>query len=153
MREDSELLLRALMSGAKFAFNREGLAIWVVRPREQSQHKRRDERALATTQAWHREHVATLPIRQHPALLDAYARRSYGVAGVAFEEGYRALGREALAFARECGLTGHPGSRAHRLLASATGLERKIRFARSWRALRRAVGLAKKPPRRVRPEA
>jgi hypothetical protein len=153
MREDSELLLRALLGGAVFAFNGEGIAIWVVRPGEQSQHKRRDERSLATTQAWHRNHVATLPIREHKALLEAYALRAYGVAGVAFEEGYRNLGREALAFARECGLTGHTGSRTHRLVAATIGLEMKIRIARSWRALRRAVGLAKKPPARVRSEA
>lgn len=151
LREDTELLLRAMIGGATLGFNEAGLAIWVVRPGEASKSKRRDEASLRSTHQWHRDHIASLPVRQHPALLDAYARRSYGVAGTAFDQGYRALGREALALARECGLEGHPGGRAHAVAATILGLERKAVLARGWRALRGAVGLARRPAPRSRP--
>lgn len=149
LREDSELLLRALLGGATMGFNGTGMAIWFVLPRHMSKSKRRDEVALRSTHIWHRDHVATLPaLRQHAPLLDAYARRSYGLAAMAFEGGFRDLGREALALARDCGLAGHVGGRAHRMIAGAIGLEGKMRAARGWRSFRSAIGLPKKPPRR-----
>ncbi len=151
LREDTELLLRAVIGGATLGFNSAGIAIWVVRPNHPSKSKRRDEASLRSTHRWHRDHIASLPVRQHPALLDAYAGRSYGLAGTAFDQGYRALGREALALARECGLEGHPGGRAPAVAATILGLERKAVLARGWRALRGAVGLARRPAPRSRP--
>lgn len=149
LRQDTELLLRALLLGVKLGFNLEGLAIWVVRPGQHSLSKRRDEVALRSTHIWHRDHVATLPaLHRHAPLLDAYARRSYGLAAMAFESGFRDLGREALALARDCGLAGHVGGRAHRMVAGVIGLEGKMRAAHGWRAFRSAIGLPKKPPRR-----
>jgi len=145
LREDTELLLRALVGGASLGFNEAGLAIWVIRPGEASKSKRRDEASLRSTHGWHRDHMASLPVRQHPALLDAYARRSYGLAGTAFDQGYRALGREALALARECGLEGHLGGRTHRIAATILGLERKAILARGWRGLRDAIGVTRRP--------
>lgn len=147
LRQDSELLIRALVGGASLGFNSKGLAIWVVQPKQETLSKRRDEAALWSAHAWYRDHIASMPENQ-PELRQAYARRSYAWAGLAFEEGYSDLGRAALSLARECGLTGHPGSRVHRTAATLLGLEGKIRLARRWRAFRSAIGVPKRPPGR-----
>lgn len=147
LREDSELLLRALVGGATLGFNSEGLAMWVLRPGVESKSRRLDLASLASAHAWHRDHVALTP-RGYAELWDAYGRRSYSWAGLAFEQGYGELGRAALALARECGLAGHPGSSAHRIAATLLGLEGKIRIARGWRTIRRILGIPKRAPRR-----
>jgi glycosyltransferase involved in cell wall biosynthesis len=144
--QDTELLLRSLLLGATVGFNEDGVAIWTVRANHNGLSTRRDHAMLAAAHGWHRDHIATLPIAGDPALRAAYALRAYGIAGTAFEDGYRELGREALLLARQAGMVGYPGGRTHRLVAGAIGLERKIRLARAARRLRAAIGLPKKPP-------
>ncbi|MGV8841562.1 MAG: glycosyltransferase family 2 protein [Bauldia sp.] len=144
--QDTELLLRSILMGASLGFNEDGIAIWNLRPDHVGLSTRHDLAALASAHAWHRDHIETLPVASHPALQAAYALRSYAIAGRAFEIGSASLGREALALARRAGLAGHPGGRAHRLVATAIGLERKTALAKTWRRLRAAAGLRKKPP-------
>jgi len=144
--QDTELLLRSLLLGASVGFNEEGVAIWTIRANHNGLSTRRDHAMLAAAHGWHRDHIAGLPVAADPALREAYALRAYGIAGTAFEDGHRELGREALLLAREAGLRGHPGGRAHRLVAGAIGLERKVVLARAVRRLRAAIGLPKTPP-------
>ncbi len=144
--QDTELLLRALLLGATVGFNEEGIAIWAVRAEHDGLSTRRDLAMLAAAHGWHRDHLASLPVAGNPALREAYAIRAYGIAGAAFEEGYRDLGREALVLARQAGMGGDTGGRAHRVVAGAIGLERKVALAKAVRRLRAAIGLPKKAP-------
>lgn len=144
--QDTELLLRWLILGATVGFNEDGVAIWAIRADHDGLSTRRDHPTLAAAHAWHRDHIKTLPVSADPALRAAYALRAYGIAGTAFENGYRELGRDALLLAREAGMRGHPGGRTHRLVAGAIGLEHKVALARAARRVRSAIGLPKKPP-------
>lgn len=143
--QDTELVLRTLLLGASVGFNDEGVAIWALRPDHGGLSTRRDIAMLSSTHAWHDEHLRTLPVRSDPGLREAYAMRSYGIACLAFEGRHRQLGREALKLARAEGFSGHHGGAAHRWIAAAIGLERKIVLARTVRTLRRALGFSGQP--------
>lgn len=143
--QDTELLLRVLLSGATIGFNEQGQAIYFRRPRHDGLSARRDFAALASKHAWQRDHLRMLPVAEHPQLLNAYGHRAYQTAVTAFEHGYRPLAREALALAREAGLRGQPGARTHRVVAGLLGLERKVALARAVRRFRSAIGIPKEP--------
>ena len=66
------------------------------------------------------------------------ARRYYNLATLAFHEGMRPAGRQALRRARALGLKGHPGTALHRLAATVLGLAGKEKISRAAHRFRQA---------------
>lgn len=142
--EDTELLLRLLLGGASLGFNQAGLALWCLRDNHDGLSSDRTEPALRSALEWHRDHSFILPLAADPRLTLAYGRRCYSLAVMAFEGGYRYLGRDALSLAHVFGFhRDRTGSRLHRIATGLLGLERKVALARSWRGIRARFGFRK----------
>ncbi len=127
--QDGDLVLRALLADARATRNKEGYGIYyrdnpgsvsmsggVTRPKLQGQI---DTIARLNTAAREKGWGADLG-RNYAAL--------YFLARKGFMNGHVDLGRRALGVLRDAGHRGHHGTRAHVVLASLIGLERKVRW-------------------------
>lgn len=129
--EEIEIVARAALAGATIAVSPASVSLY--------RHFDRPERvSFGSTEAVVASAIDGF-LRLEPATVGkpqirrALGRRFYDQARAAFRLGFPALGRKALALARELGFAGHVGTRSHRLLSALVGLERKEALRRVLR--------------------
>ena len=126
--QDGELMLRALILGARVAASHAGLGIYV----EHDSDSRISQRSGRAVLAWELESTRNLwKLAQAHGRGDAQAGFShafYRVAYESFANHVDDVGWSALEEARALGLKGHLGTTAHRTLASLFGLRAKLRL-------------------------
>ena len=127
--QDGELVLRALLAGARAARNDKGVGVY----------HRGVEGSVSMGGGVSRDKLAGL-IELISAMTEAARQKGwddnlghnhaalYFLARKGFMNGHADLGRRALAVLRAAGHRGHHGSRAHVAMASLIGLERKVRW-------------------------
>jgi len=138
--EDIDLVMRALLSGAKFAAI-DTLVSWYTLRNSgfRLSHSTTAEKFQALTAV-----VTTYPERlpDKPRAREFTGVFLYSIARQAFRSGYVGEGHIALRAARDSGFRGHAGSRAHTLGAQLLGL-----------ALKERLAVAVRPPRLPRVRA
>jgi glycosyltransferase involved in cell wall biosynthesis len=129
--QDGELVLRALLSGARWTAVETPDAIYF-------QHLSPERVSARSGAEVYAGEVAVLSrlLQRAPAASERL-RRTFGIAQYrlareAYRNGAVAEGRLALAEARRLGIRGHPGTIAHRLSSTALGLGRKEALV-GWR--------------------
>lgn len=124
--QDGELVLRALFSGARWAFSERGLGIYFHHDAENRVTKNKSPQSFET-------HLGILnglsAECRSDRLRTALARAYYDLARSAYREGYDALGERAREMSATCGLSGHHGGVMHRVAASLIGLRQKERLS------------------------
>lgn len=127
--DDGELVLRALMRGAKVGINRDGCGVY---------HRGRPG-SLSNAGGITREKLA-----DQIDLIDSVCQEArrigwedrlgrsydalYFLGRLAFQAGHADLGRRALSLRRLAGQRGHRGTLAHRIASTAVGLPLKVRL-------------------------
>jgi hypothetical protein len=126
--QDGELMLRALILGARVAASHAGLGIYV----EHDSVPRLSRRSGRAVVAWELESLRDLwKLAQTHGQGNAqagFSRAFYRVAYEGFANHVDDIGWSALEEARALGLKGHLGTIAHRTLASILGLRTKLRL-------------------------
>ena len=124
--QDGELVLRALFSGARWAFSARGLGVYFHHDAENRVTRNKSLQSFET-------HFGILDGLSAECWSDrlraAFARAYYDLARSAYREGYEALGDRAREMAATCGLSGHHGAVMHRVSASLIGLRQKERLS------------------------
>lgn len=130
--QDIEIALRAFRAAPEIAICPGGRAVYVDHTGSQRVSRRHSEQVLAADERYlaglERE-LAAYPA----AVIYALGLRSYSLAGVAYHYGVDDIGDAHLRRARSCGVTGHVGTPAHRLLATLVGYRRKVMLAAKLR--------------------
>lgn len=127
LNQDAELVMRALLRGARVAVNSQGRGLYHMSV-EGSLSKVKSDDKLSSLAAFL---GAMLPEARAAGFnegVEALRRALYGVARMGFRLGHAEAGRKALTALRDDGFSGHYGGAAHRLGAAALGLERKVRL-------------------------
>ncbi|MEI4233977.1 glycosyltransferase family 2 protein [Roseovarius sp. D22-M7] len=125
--QDREISLRAMFSRPLIWKNESGAGIY-TRVNPNSITMNQSFPALESRYRTTRSMVERARGTSFAPSIPLLCREIYYVARAAFRTGETALGREALAFARNEGYRDHPGTLAHRLATSVLGLEWKIRL-------------------------
>ncbi len=137
--QDIEIVLRAILGGARFTCSDEGAGVYVFHGDRPTITSRTDnfvslfdvnEKLLALPST-----AVSAEVRRR-----AGGMRYYNVAKSSFAAGQEELGERALKRSRELGFAGHRGTLRHRLLASLLGLRRKAALVTY---VRRRFGLAR----------
>ena len=128
--EDGELVMRALILGARVGWCDQGLGVYVQHD-DPGRVSKRSSPDILLEQIGMFAELEDLARRQGLQLGAAFfAPAFYGIACEAYNSDYAEVGAAALAQARARGLRGHPGTWRHRIAASALGLEQKTRLAK-----------------------
>ncbi|MCC2095797.1 MAG: glycosyltransferase family 2 protein, partial [Hyphomicrobiales bacterium] len=133
--QDGDLMMRALVHGARLAVSPDGLSIYSQGDSPDRISRRHNACTLRSQFAVLEKLRLRLPdleSRLDYELGLAY----YNLARLAYTHGFMAQGRAAQAAARGLGLHGHRGSRGHCILASILGLAGKQLLGRQLRDLR-----------------
>jgi glycosyltransferase involved in cell wall biosynthesis len=124
--QDGELVLRALLAGARWAFSERGLGVYFHHDAENRVTKNKSLQPFVS-------HLGILNGLSAECRSDrlraAFARAYYNLARSAYREGHEALGDRAREMAVACGLPGHHGAVMHRVAASLIGLQQKERLS------------------------
>ncbi|MEM1344734.1 MAG: glycosyltransferase [Pseudomonadota bacterium] len=130
LNQDGEIVLRALMRGARVGANRHGRGIYrlgVPGSLSGAQRQPRKLAALLDTMDSLRAEAEATGFGDAVEGIDFVV---YRIARWSFEAGEIALGRAALSRLKKGAYRRHHGSRWHRLGAALLGLERKVRLSR-----------------------
>lgn len=127
--QDGDVVMRALLSGARAARNEEGYGIYYRdNPGSVSLSGGVTEAKLAGQIALIERTAAAAREKGWGDNLDRVYAALYFLARKAFLEGYTDLGRQGLAILEQSGHRKHHGTAAHVLMSSVIGLERKLRW-------------------------
>lgn len=133
--QDIELVLRALLSGAKVRATPHGTVAWRDHPSTSRVGKSRAEAALASEYDFHVCLLMTFPELQMRFTREV-GIRFYSIASEAYLYGYDRIGKQALGKARELGVRGHIGTQRHRFMSTILGLRGKQRLNRWTQVMR-----------------
>jgi glycosyltransferase involved in cell wall biosynthesis len=133
--DDGELMIRAILKGARVAAVPRGLGVYVQHDSPGRVSKGSSREAVSSLLSCSEELWALAQAEGYVWLRQSFAMQFYVWAGEAFACGFDDIGQRALCRARELGLKGHPGSFSHRTLVQILGLKNKSRFARMVRNL------------------
>ncbi|TLS66742.1 glycosyltransferase [Mariprofundus erugo] len=136
--QDGEIMLRALMAGETVAVSDEGCGVYWQHPINTSRVSQSSDSNASLSQRFVVEQVVEWCRREGLATEDifpALAEFCYFNAKYFYRKGMLDEGKEWLSSARNYGLKGHPGTIAHRVVASLLSLETKERFARYCRGI------------------
>ena len=127
INDDGELIVRAVLNGARVVGSNVGLGIYVQHDTPGRVSRRRGRDVLES------ELVAFRKLEPLIAELDLPLRATlgrffYSVAYQAFVDGLEGIGAQALNDARRLGFVGHLGSMSHVLLSSVFGLQLKTKL-------------------------
>jgi glycosyltransferase involved in cell wall biosynthesis len=141
--QDGELVLRALLTGARVAIATEGCGIYVQHESPGRISKRTGfvvkERQLTMLRGlWELAQA-----RGFGDLRLDFAAAFYQIAYEAYANEIDGVGSDALRMARALGLRGHIGSPAHRSLSSVFGLRRKLQLSGFLKGRRMDARLAR----------
>jgi glycosyltransferase involved in cell wall biosynthesis len=124
--QDGELVLRALLEGARWTVSRQGAGLYFQHASENRISRNKSLQAfqasLGILDSFRAEGRSA---RLKEAFLGAY----YDLARGAYRDGHGKLGDTAVARAAALGLSGHRGTFLHRAAASLLGLQTKERLA------------------------
>ena len=137
-QEDGEMVLRAILAGARIVHSGEGRGIYVMHHSPERLTRRNDNLiSLLDVPA----KLMAFPTQRFPAQVvrEACASSYYNAARACYTRGRNDLGKEALKRARELGFRGHRGTDIQVALASALGLPLSAMLERG---VRRLVGKA-----------
>lgn len=127
--QDGDVVMRALLGGARAARNEDGCGIYYRdNPGSVSLSGGVTEAKLAGQIALIERTAAAARERGWGDNLDRIYASLYFLARKAFLEGYTDLGRHGLAILEKAGHRKHHGTAAHVLLSNIIGLERKLRW-------------------------
>lgn len=126
--QDGEVVMRALLSGARVCVVDDGCGVYVQHGSETRVSKRAGHEVVAGELSVFESLWRLARDRDCDYVRPAFARAFYRVAYEAYSTGVDKVGDEALRHARSLGLEGHVGSMAHRLLAGIFGLETKLKL-------------------------
>jgi glycosyltransferase involved in cell wall biosynthesis len=135
INDDGELIVRAVLRGARIAVAHDGLGIYVQHEHPYRVSRRRGREVLESELCSFRRLVSLLP-REDVELRATFGHFFYSIAYKAFLDGLNHVGSEALNDARWLGFKGHRGSKAHVLLSRLIGLRLKMRLANAMRGKR-----------------
>jgi glycosyltransferase involved in cell wall biosynthesis len=126
--QDGELVMRALILGARVAICDAGRGIYVQHDTVGRISRRGGRNVLASELESFRNLWALAQAREGQQVQTAFASAFYRLAYQSFASHVDDIGQAALAEARALGLNGHIGSVLHRLLAGVVGLRGKLRL-------------------------
>lgn len=138
--QDIELVLRALLLGARARSFEIGYSVWVNHDVESRITRQTSHASLASEIAFHTRLTRLIGDGRRDVRL-GFARRFYRLATQAYSFGYPDLAREAIGMCRKLGLNGHFGPLRRRVVATILGLETCARIRRVM--LRRKARLAR----------
>lgn len=130
--QDGDLIYRALLAGARVAFAREGLGVY-VQSDDPGRITRQQTPAALASQLAVLDKLRAERRRFARSAVEALALAYYDIARHAYTAGEEETGRRAETRARDLGLRGEPGALPHAALAWLLGLRRKQRFTRGLR--------------------
>ena len=137
--QDGELVIRAVLQGARFRCSSRGMGIWIRYPHKGSVSSRLDT-AIHMLDAPTKLLTLRSDAVPHQVLRRACAQHLYASASFCFANGNPTAGRAALQASRKLGFRGHRGRGHVRLLAYTLGLERAYRVKRAAAPLRHLLG-------------
>lgn len=137
-RQDSELVVRGLLKGAKVAISNEGRGVYVQHDSPTRVSRRGGRPELQWELCSLRNLWALAQESAKYSTRAAFSVAFYHLAYDAFSEYVDDVGQSALKEARALGLQGHIGSLRHRVLAKIFGLRRKMHLTMAIRRTRRA---------------
>lgn len=126
--QDGELVLRALLQGARVSLAESGLGVYVQHGELGRVSKRAGREVLLNSLELYSDLVRLADSQGIGAARQFFAHAYYGLAYEAFAGRLDDVGDLALGRARALGLRGHVGSPAHRMLSSVLGLRNKLRL-------------------------
>ena len=127
--QDGELVIRAVLRGARIANSAKGCGVYLRHPGESSISMRSDKLESLLQVSDKVLHTPSEIISAQDRLI-ACAAHDYGIAWRCFEAGRDDLGRRALARSRARGFRGNWGNRATRLFANIFGLPLRFKMTR-----------------------
>lgn len=132
--QDGEIVLRAVLGGARIALSSRGRGIYVDHSSVERITRRSDNMESPFRVA---EKLLSIesPVVDTATREAVCARRYYMLAGNCYFRGLDALGDQALRRSRELGFRGHQGSLPHRLASALLGLRWRYRLSRALRRL------------------
>lgn len=128
--QDGEIVLRAILGGARFAVSGQGRGIYVDHP-SADRITRRSDNMESPFRVAEKLLAIDSPVVDAATRAAVCGRRYYMLAGNCYYRGLDELGERALGRSRELGFRGHPGSLPHRLAATLVGLRGRYRLSRS----------------------
>jgi glycosyltransferase involved in cell wall biosynthesis len=126
--QDGELVMRAMLEGARVAVCDHGLGVYVQHDGSGRVSQRSGRKAVASEFGIHKELWSRAQERNLEITKPSFAAAFYRIAYQAFSQELDDIGKDALAEARRLGLRGHVGSKIHRMLAGTLGLRNKLRL-------------------------
>ncbi len=126
INQDAEVVLRALLQRPVIMRVERGCGVYVLG--HASLSSRHSEAKLSNYVNTLEELLRAADEAGFGADLRPLEDTLYGVARMAFRQGWVETGRRALAVLHARGVRRHPGSLMHRLVSRAIGLERKVQF-------------------------
>jgi glycosyltransferase involved in cell wall biosynthesis len=135
-QEDGELVMRAILAGAKVAGSDRGRGVYVIHDSHDRLTRRSDN--LGSLLAVPDKLLRMSSTVVEPALIEQACSQSYYNAAYAcFLKGNDGIGREALRRARQLGFKGHRGSRGQKLVSRLLGLRYRSKIERLVRMVAR----------------
>jgi glycosyltransferase involved in cell wall biosynthesis len=132
---DGEIVLRAMIMGARFSFAASGLGIYCQHDSPERVSKR-SGRAVLHNQLEMLESLLELArSRKFEGIERVIGRSMYKLAGEAFNYDVNDIGDHALTRARDLGFRGHAGGWRHKASAKIFGLRRKLQIVRRFRSM------------------
>lgn len=131
--DDGELVMRAVLKGARFVNGADGNGIYVKHSRETLSNRSDNLGSMMLAN----EKLLAIPSQSvsREAQVRACAGHYYKIAWQAFYAGQDQIGRDALKRSRDLGFTGRLGPRPFRLMSAILGLRSAARIARLRRRL------------------
>lgn len=129
-RQDAELAIRALLSGATLSVSSAGKSVYVQHEFEGRVSQQSGRTILEAELRMWRELWELAVVRNLYSTQRSFSKAFYRLAYEAFSKDLDDIGERALRQARDLGLQGHPGLIAHRVLSNVLGLRRKMHFTR-----------------------
>jgi glycosyltransferase involved in cell wall biosynthesis len=138
-RQDGELMIRGLLSGANLAISAAGKGIYV----QHNSINRISRRCGIPVLEWELQSLRELwelaKVRGKVSTRAAFSAAFYRLAYEAYSNRIDSVGQLALREARMLGLKGHVGSTTHRILAGIMGLRTKMLLTTSLRSYARSL--------------
>ena len=138
--EDIELVLRALLRGARVGISNRGWVIWCDHDEPQRLSRRNPRRGQEVRIAFNCA-LAAVAREKMPSVVPDFAENLYTIAYRCFGSGYDDLGKKSLAASRALGYRKNAGPPARRLLSSVLGLRLALRLEMLLHRLLKALPL------------
>ena len=126
--QDGEVMMRAVLRGARYAVSREGCGVY-VNHNSPSRITRRTDNLESLIDVGEMILEASSPAVSREAMRDGMAGYFYRIALPFFRAERRDLAERSLRRARELGFRGHGGPAWHRILATTLGLPLRYRIS------------------------